>query len=117
MADYFRYGYIAGRDPLPERLQAVRRALVELGPEGEQKIEPYWSVLDAALNQRQGSETNWPITGGVMIDAFRYRMISDVQSAFFFPVASTPQCSLRSCSDMEASGSDFHHRLRRTRVR
>jgi len=84
-ADYFRYGYIAEpRSVYQDVFKLPAGHWLELGLEGERKIEPYWSVLDSALNQRQGSENELADElEALMIDAFRYRMISDVPVGVF----------------------------------
>ena len=85
MGDYFRYGYIDEPRSIYQdvfKLPAGHR--LQLGPDGEMKIEPYWNVLDSVLPQRQGSESE--LTDeleALMIDAFRYRMISDVPVGVF----------------------------------
>ena len=85
IGDYFRYGYIDEPRSIYQdvsKLPAGHR--LQLGPDGETKIEPYWNVLDSALARRPGSEGE--LTDeleALMIDAFRYRMISDVPVGVF----------------------------------
>jgi len=85
MVDYFRYGYIAEpRSVYQDVFKLPAGHWLELGQEGERKIKPYWSVLDSALNQRQGSENELADElEALMINAFRYRMISDVPVGVF----------------------------------
>jgi asparagine synthase (glutamine-hydrolysing) len=85
IVDYFRYGYIdEPRSVYQDVFKLPAGHWLELGPEGEKKIEPYWSVLDSALNPRQGSENELADElEALMIDAFRYRMISDVPVGVF----------------------------------
>jgi len=85
MVDYFRYGYIAEPRSIYQNVFKLSPGhWLELGPEGETKIEPYWSVLDSALTRRQGSENELADElEALMIDAFRYRMISDVPVGVF----------------------------------
>jgi len=85
MVDYFRYGYIAEpRSVYQDVFKLPPGHWLELGPEGEKKLRPYWSVLDSAVNQRQGSEDELAEElEALMIDAFRYRMISDVPVGVF----------------------------------
>src|SRR6266508_3587052 len=84
-ADYFRYGYIdEPRSVYQDVSKLPAGHCLQLGPEGEKKIEPYWSVLDSALNPRQGSENELADElEALMIDAFRYRMVSDVPVGVF----------------------------------
>jgi asparagine synthase (glutamine-hydrolysing) len=83
--DYFRYGYIAEPRSIYQDVFKLHAGhILELGPEGERKIEPYWSVLDSAMNPRHGSENELADEmEALMIDAFRYRMISDVPVGVF----------------------------------
>jgi len=85
MVDYFRYGYIVEPRSIYQNVFKLSAGhWLELGPEGETKIEPYWSVLDAAMNQRLGGENELADElEALMIDAFRYRMISDVPVGVF----------------------------------
>jgi asparagine synthase (glutamine-hydrolysing) len=85
MVDFFRYGYIAEpRSIYQDVFKLPPGHWLEVAPDGEKKLEPYWSVLDAALNQRQGSEDELAEElEALMIDAFRYRMISDVPVGVF----------------------------------
>lgn len=85
MVDYFRYGYIAEPRSIYQNVFKLPAGhWLELGPAGEKKIEPYWNVLDAALNRRQDSENELAEElEALMIDAFRYRMISDVPVGIF----------------------------------
>src|SRR3989442_134720 len=85
MVDYFRYGYIAEPRSIYQNVFKLPAGhWLELGPDGEKKIEPYWSVLDAALNRRQSSGNELAEElDALMIDAFRYRMISDVPVGVF----------------------------------
>ena len=84
-SDYFRYGYIAEpRSIYQDVFKLPAGHWLALGPEGERKIERYWSVLDSAINPRQGSEDELADElEALMIDAFRYRMISDVPVGVF----------------------------------
>src|SRR6266851_1513557 len=85
MVDYFRYGYIGEPYCIYQNVFKLSAGhWLELGADGERKIEPYWSVLDAALNQRPGGENELADElEALMIDAFRYRMISDVPVGVF----------------------------------
>jgi asparagine synthase (glutamine-hydrolysing) len=85
VGDYFRYGYIDEPRSIYQdvaKLPAGHR--LQLGPEGKTRIEPYWNVLDSAHTPRQGSEEELADElEALMIDAFRYRMISDVPVGVF----------------------------------
>jgi asparagine synthase (glutamine-hydrolysing) len=85
MVDYLRYGYIAEPRSIYQNVFKLPPGhWLVLGPDGDKKIEPYWSVLDAALNRRQGNEDQLAEElEALMIDAFRYRMISDVPVGVF----------------------------------
>jgi len=85
IVDYFRYGYIVEpRSIYQDVFKLPPGHWLELGPQGEKKIVPYWSVLDSALNRRQGTENELADElEALMIDAFRYRMISDVPVGVF----------------------------------
>ncbi len=85
VVDYFRYGYIdEPRSVYQDVFKLPAGHCLQLGPEGEKRIEPYWNVLDSALNPRQGSENELADElEALMIDAFRYRMISDVPVGVF----------------------------------
>src|SRR6185503_436117 len=85
MADYFRFGYIAEPRSIYQNVFKLAAGhWLELGPEGETKIEPYWSVLESAAAPRQSSEDDLAEElEALMIDAFRYRMISDVPVGVF----------------------------------
>ena len=85
IVDYFRYGYIVEPRSIYQNVFKLSAGhWLKLGPEGERKIEPYWSVLDAAMDQRQGGENELADElEALMIDAFRYRMISDVPVGVF----------------------------------
>lgn len=85
MADYFRYGYIAEPRTIYQgvfKLPAGHR--LELGAEGDAKIVPYWNVLEHLPDRRDVSEEALAEElEALMIDAFRYRMISDVPVGVF----------------------------------
>ena len=85
IVDYLRYGYIAEPRSIYQNVFKLSAGhWLELGPEGARKIERYWSVLEAAMNQRQGGESELADElEALMIDAFRYRMISDVPVGVF----------------------------------
>jgi len=85
IADYLRYGYIDEPRSIYQDVSKLPAGhWLELGPEGEKRIERYWNVLDSALTQRHGSEDDLAEElGALMIDAFRYRMISDVPVGVF----------------------------------
>jgi asparagine synthase (glutamine-hydrolysing) len=85
ISDYFRYGYIAEpRAIYQDVFKLPPGHWLELGPDGQKKLESYWSVLDAAVNRRQGSEQELAEElKTLMIDAFRYRMIADVPVGVF----------------------------------
>ncbi len=85
MADYFRYGYVAEPRSIYQGIFKLRAGhWLELGPDGVHKVEPYWSVLRSDLNQRQAGENELADElEALMIDAFRYRMISDVPVGVF----------------------------------
>src|SRR6266508_4082768 len=85
MADYFRYGYVAEPRSIYQDIFKLRAGhWLELGPEGMYKIEPYWSVLHSDPNPRQAGENALADElEALMIDAFRYRMISDVPVGVF----------------------------------
>jgi len=115
MADYFRYGYSPSRDPFTITSSncppGTGWSWVQKGTETRAVLERARCGPEPAARQRKRAADELE---ALMIDAFRYRMISGRSSRVFFPVASTPQCSLRSCSDMEASGSRLSPSLRRT---
>src|SRR6266516_2177879 len=85
MADYFRYGYVAEPRSIYQDIFKLRAGhRLELGPDGVPKVEPYWSVLRSDLNPRQAGENELADElEALMIDAFRYRMISDVPVGVF----------------------------------
>jgi asparagine synthase (glutamine-hydrolysing) len=85
MADYFHYGYIAQpRSIYQDVFKLAAGHWLELGPDGRIKIEPYWSILDSVAAPRQGSEDQLAEElEALMVDAFRYRMISDVPVGVF----------------------------------
>jgi asparagine synthase (glutamine-hydrolysing) len=85
MADYFRYGYVAEPRSIYQGIFKLRAGhWLELGPDGAHKVEPYWSVLHSDLNRRQAGENQLADElEALMIDAFRYRMISDVPVGVF----------------------------------
>lgn len=85
MVDYFRYGYIAEPRSIYRNVFKLSAGhWLEVGPQGERKIEPYWSVLDSAAKRRQGGENELAEElEALMIDAFRYRMIADVPVGVF----------------------------------
>jgi asparagine synthase (glutamine-hydrolysing) len=85
MADYFRYGYIAEPRSIYRGVCKLPAGhWLALGPQGDCRIEPYWSVLDAARNQRQGSESELAEElEALMVDAFRYRLVADVPVGVF----------------------------------
>jgi len=84
-ADYFRYGYVGEPRSIYQNVRKLPAGhWLELDADGNRKIAPYWSVLDAALNQRHGSEDELAAElEALMIDAFRYRMIADVPVGVF----------------------------------
>lgn len=84
-ADYFRYGYIAEpRSIYRSVCKLLPGHWLELGPGGDKKLERYWSVFDGALNRRHAGENELADQlEALMIDAFRYRMISDVPVGIF----------------------------------
>ena len=85
MADYFRYGYIAEPRTIYQGIFKLRAGhRLEVGPEGAPKVEPYWSVLRSDPERRQTGERELADElETLMIDAFRYRMVSDVPVGVF----------------------------------
>ena len=84
-ADYFRYGYIGEPRSIYQGVFKLPAGhWLELEPGGKAKVEPYWSVIDSVLTQREGSENELADElEALMIDAFRYRMIADVPVGVF----------------------------------
>ncbi len=85
MADYFRYGYVAEPRSIYQGVFKLSAGhWLELGPQGTCSIERYWNVLHPDSDRRLGSEHE--LTDeleALMIDAFRYRMVSDVPVGVF----------------------------------
>jgi asparagine synthase (glutamine-hydrolysing) len=80
LAEYLQYGYIAGDRTIYKGIYKLkpghRLALVE---GGEPVIEPYWSILDTLDERPSGDDaTIESELEDLLIDSFRYRMVSDV---------------------------------------
>ncbi|HWP47313.1 MAG TPA: asparagine synthase (glutamine-hydrolyzing) [Candidatus Limnocylindrales bacterium] len=85
LGEFFQYGYIS--DP-----RSIYRQVRKLPPghwlilrkTGEPIVQPYWSVLDALDNPLRGPEKELENQlESLLIDAFRYRLVSDVPVGVF----------------------------------
>jgi asparagine synthase (glutamine-hydrolysing) len=85
MADYFRYGYIAEPRSIYQEIFKLNAGhWLELRPDGKCRVERYWNVLDPDLTPRMASERELADEmEALMVDAFRYRMVSDVPVGVF----------------------------------
>jgi asparagine synthase (glutamine-hydrolysing) len=85
MSDFFRYGYIADPRSIYQGVHKLPPGhWLELRPTGAPVLVRYWNVLDAAGTPREQSEPELvEELESIMIDAFRYRLVSDVPVGVF----------------------------------
>lgn len=85
MADYFRFGYIADPRSIYRHVHKLMPGhWLELGSTDEPRLVQYWSIVDAAANQRTGTEEALADElEALMESAFKYRMIADVPVGVF----------------------------------
>jgi asparagine synthase (glutamine-hydrolysing) len=85
MADFFRYGYINQPRTIYRKVFKLPQAhRLNVDAAGRLAVHRYWSALDAA--ERRTTRREEELTDeleALMIDAFRYRMISDVPVGVF----------------------------------
>lgn len=84
-ADYFRYSYIAEpRSVYRNVFKLPPGHWLKVAPEGDRKIERYWSVFDGIPDRHHAGEQELADElEALMIDAFRYRMVADVPVGVF----------------------------------
>jgi asparagine synthase (glutamine-hydrolysing) len=80
LGEYLQYGYVPDDRSIYKGVHKLRpghRLRLKLG--GEPVVEPYWSVLDSMDKPLLGSDEEIETQlETLLIDAFRYRMVSDV---------------------------------------
>lgn len=85
LSDYLRYGYITDPRSIYRRVFKLPPAhRVVLDSQGALQLHRYWNVTDhAGRRANQGEEELADELEALMIDAFKYRMISDVPVGVF----------------------------------
>ncbi len=85
LAEYFQFGYInAPRSIYRDVFKLPPGHWLELAEGGEPVVRRYWSVLDALGEPLAGEEDELAEQlEGLMIDAFKLRMVSDVPVGMF----------------------------------
>ena len=85
VGEFLQYGFISESRSIYEdvfKLQPGHRLVLRRGH--EPVLEPYWSVLDHAREPLSGSDQDIEAQlEALLIDAFRYRMVSDVPVGVF----------------------------------
>ncbi len=80
LGEFLQYGYIAEDRTIYKRVHKLKpghRLTLRAG--GPPVIEPYWSVLDVVHGEQSGSDEELEERlEELLIDSFRYRMVSDV---------------------------------------
>jgi asparagine synthase (glutamine-hydrolysing) len=85
LGEFFQYGYIGDPRSIYQQVYKLPPGhWLELKVTGEPVVQRYWSVLDAAGKSLTGSEEELKEQlEALLIDAFRYRMVSDVPVGVF----------------------------------
>ena len=80
LAEFLQYGYVPDDRSIYKGVHKLRPGhRLRLKPGQEPVVEPYWSALDALDKPLKGSDRDIEAElEALLIDAFRYRMVSDV---------------------------------------
>lgn len=85
LGEFLQYGYIADNRTIYKGIHKLKPGHRLTLKKGQQPvIEPYWSVLDALNHRPSGGDADIEAElEALLIDSFRYRMVSDVPVGVF----------------------------------